>query len=112
VDQNEAIINNFDFDAGCEELCLVGDDGYINFIRINQPQNDPITSFGKIFIILAIYFSSLLEIFFTAYREFCGLNSVLYVKQYEIAVADSLGRIKLWDTRNKSQNKASMTLAV
>ena len=46
------------------------------------------------------------------YRELCGLNSVLYVKQYEIAVADSLGRIKLWDTRSKEKNKSSMTLAV
>ena len=37
---------------------------------------------------------------------------MLYLKQYEIAVADSLGRVKLWDTRNKDRNRSSMTLAV
>ena len=47
-----------------------------------------------------------------AYKETCSLNSVLYLKQYEIAVADSLGRIKLWDTRNKDKNRSSMTLTV
>jgi len=35
----------------------------------------------------------------------CSLN-----KQFEIAVADSLGRIKLWDTRNRDNRNASMTL--
>ena len=45
-------------------------------------------------------------------KETCGLNSVLYLKQYEIAVADSLGRIKLWYTRNKDRNRSSMTLIV
>jgi len=50
--------------------------------------------------------------FVQATKELCGLNSVLYVKQYEIAVADSLGRIKLWDTRQKDKNKSTMTLAV
>ena len=106
----ETIINSFDFDSGCEELCFVGDDGYINLIRVSHLQNNSITSLGKSFSLAK--FISLLKIFFTAYREFCCLNSVLYVKQYEIAVADSLGRIKLWDIRNKSRNKCSMTFAV
>ncbi len=46
------------------------------------------------------------------YKETCSLNSVLYLKQYEIAVADSLGRIKLWDTRNKNSRQCSMNLSV
>ena len=41
-----------------------------------------------------------------------SLNSVLYVKQSEIAVADSLGRIKLWDTREADKTRSLMTLAV
>lgn len=91
--ENESIINNFDFDSGCDELCCVGDDGSINFINLYQSGNNkPVSSFD--------------------YRETCGLNSVLYLKQYEIAVADSLGRIKLWDTRNKDRNRSSMTLIV
>ena len=35
---------------------------------------------------------------------------MIYLKQFEIAVADSLGRIKLWDTRNRDNKNASMTL--
>lgn len=53
-----------------------------------------------------------MNFFLKDYNDLCGLNSVLYVKQYEIAVADSLGRIKLWDTRNKDKIKSSMTLAM
>ncbi len=34
------------------------------------------------------------------------------MKQYEIAVADSLGRVKLWDTRNKNSRQCSMNLHV
>lgn len=47
---------------------------------------------------------------FQDYNQLCSLNSVLYLKQFEIAVADSLGRIKLWDTRNRDNRNASMTL--
>ena len=48
---------------------------------------------------------------FLGYKELCSLNSVLYLKQFEIAVADSLGRVKIWDTRQqKEQSKAAMTL--
>lgn len=91
--ENESIINNFDFDSGCDELCCVGDDGSINFISLHQSGNtNTVSSFDC--------------------KETCGLNSVLYLKQYEIAVADSLGRIKLWDTRNKDRNRSSMTLIV
>lgn len=44
------------------------------------------------------------------YKELCALNSVLYLKQFEIAIADSLGRVKIWDTRNKDQNRSATTL--
>ncbi len=45
--ENESIINNFDFDSGCDELCCVGDDGQINFISLNNPTaNKAISSFG------------------------------------------------------------------
>jgi len=90
--KGECIINNFDFDTGCDELCCVGDDGSINFISTYQSNSNPVASFE--------------------YREYCSLNSVLYTKQYEIAVADSLGRIKLWDTRSKDRKQSSMTLTV
>ena len=100
-------------------MCLVGDDGCIHFIRLHQAKNDSIVSFcnyNNLFIkhkhhTLSINYAFLL-FFFQATKELCGLNSVLYVKQYEIAVADSLGRIKLWDTRQKDKNKSTMTLAV
>lgn len=90
--KNETIINNFDFDSGCNELCCVGDDGSINFISLNESNNQIVSSFD--------------------YKETCGLNSVLYLKQYEISVADSLGRIKLWDTRSKERSRSSMTLLI
>lgn len=90
--ETDSIINNFDFDSGCDELCCVDDDGTINFIGLYESKGNPISSF--------------------AYKETCSLNSVLYLKQYEIAVADSLGRIKLWDTRNKDKNRSLMTLMV
>jgi len=89
---SESPINSFDFDSGCDELCTVGDDGYINFIRMYQTNSNISLSLN--------------------YKELCSLNSVLYLKQYEIAVADSLGRIKLWDTRSNESNRAHMTLAV
>jgi hypothetical protein len=44
----DSIINNFDFDAGCDELCCVGDDGTINFISLYETKIDPVSSFGKL----------------------------------------------------------------
>jgi len=45
--ENESIINNFDFDSGCDELCCVGDDGQINFISLSNPTGKKaISSFG------------------------------------------------------------------
>ncbi len=97
-------------------MCLVGDDGCINFIRLHQAKNDSIVSFcnyNNLFIKKTSHSTNYAFLFFVqATKELCGLNSVLYVKQYEIAVADSLGRIKLWDTRQKDKNKSTMTLAV
>lgn len=49
LNNSDTIINNFDFDSGCEELCTVGDDGSINFIRLYEPKNDSITSISMIF---------------------------------------------------------------
>lgn len=46
--KGECIINNFDFDTGCDELCCVGDDGSINFISTYQSNSNPVASFGKI----------------------------------------------------------------
>ena len=37
---SESPINSFDFDSGCDELCTVGDDGYINFIRMYQTNSN------------------------------------------------------------------------
>lgn len=45
--ETDSIINNFDFDSGCDELCCVGDDGTINFINLYESKGDPISSFGK-----------------------------------------------------------------
>ena len=46
--ENESIINNFDFDSGCGELCCVGDDGSINFISLHQSGNtNTVSSFGN-----------------------------------------------------------------
>ncbi len=46
-DVNESMINNFDFDSGCDELCCVGDDGQINFISISNPTGkNAFSSFG------------------------------------------------------------------
>ena len=49
---------------------------------------------------------------FTDNRESCSLNKVLYLKQDEIAVADSLGRVKLWDTRLRDKLNPALTFAM
>ena len=57
-------------------------------------------------------FSSVRLFLHAEHNELSSLNSVLYVKQFEIAVADSLGRVNLWDTRVRDSCKSSMTFSL
>ncbi len=117
--ENELIINNFDFDSGCDELCCVGDDGCIHFIRLYQSSASSVSRFckwklhaKKIFFLELKKYNYYNLFIYEDYNELCSLSSVLYLKQYEIAVADSLGRVKLWDTRIKDRNVSSMTFSM
>lgn len=89
---NGFLINAFDYDAGFNELCAVGEDGTINFIRYDQQTTETRYSANA--------------------KESCSLNKVLYLKQDEIAVADSLGRVKLWDTRLRDKLNSTLTFAI
>jgi hypothetical protein len=94
--QKQNPITSFDFNVDVNELCYVKEDGSVNFLRLHQStlntEQQQCTQF--------------------VHKDASSLNSVLYLKQSEIAVADTLGRIKLWDTRNKDNRKASMTLSL
>ncbi|CAF0775441.1 unnamed protein product [Brachionus calyciflorus] len=87
--ENLNFINSFDFNSDCDELCYVTENGTINFIRLHSQTNNVNT---------------------LDYNELCSLNSVLYLKQFEIAVGDSLGRVKIWDARSRDNKKSSLTL--
>lgn len=93
------IVTSFDCNADFDEICSVNESGVVSFVRMARSSGGP-SSAGTI--------ASAVQFF--KYKELCALNSVLYLKQFEIAIADSLGRVKIWDTRNKDQNRSAMTL--
>ena len=47
LQENENLISCFDFNADCDELCFVSENGTINFIRLHQTNEDQLSIFGK-----------------------------------------------------------------
>ncbi|RNA16404.1 Nucleoporin Nup43 [Brachionus plicatilis] len=86
---NLSSINGFDCNNDRDELCFVTENGTINFIRLKSQTNCLST---------------------LDYNELCSLNSVLYLKHFEIAVSDSLGRVKIWDSRSRENKKSCLSL--
>jgi hypothetical protein len=119
-------VNSFDLNSEFDELCCVTENGAIHFIRLGlatasslNNSTAAITTFSNHFLSLNLLKSTFCIQKFDSYKkayynfkdsnELSCLNSVLYVKQFEIAVADSLGRVKLIDTRARDNKKVVNT---
>ena len=50
------VINNFDYEKGCDEICTVDENGKISFIRLYHPNADSLVSFSKSLINYAMFY--------------------------------------------------------